>query len=229
MRVMVERGPAIVGRLLAFAAAISCGAALAEPEVRYLLKQRLPPKDDSSQVEILQSPSRRAQVRIGKLRIIGDPGNSRDVLVHAARTKAAEMGADFVRVTSEGETTRRSGPPSGVGYRGVHPRGTSNLNLAPVLEADMGVFPKATLGVEYMASPLIRRQQVIKGFRRSSKAGAAGVEIGDEIIEIDGISTADEQEYVRWILASEPGQFATLRLKRGDSTLVVKVPLVSND
>lgn len=232
---MSERGPTLCVLSLAFAAAISCSAALAEPELRYLsnenLNRTLPPKQDSSQVEILDSPSPRAQVRIGKVQVRGDPGSPRDELVRLARAKAAQMGADFVRVTVERDSTTRSrGPPGGAGFGGAQRRGSAAiLNSAPFLQADVGVFAKATFGFEYMDSPLIFRRSVIKGFRPASKASSAGVEIGDEILEIDGISPADEEAYVGWILGSEPGQVATLRLKRGDSTLVVKVPLVSND
>ena len=232
---MPENGRALSFWTVAFAAVISCGAALAEPQLRYLsnenLKRTLPPKEDPSKVDLLDSPSPRAQVRIGKVQVRGDPGSSRDELVRLARAKAAEVGADFMRVTGEADvTTRSTGPPGSAAFSGLQRRHSgAMLNNAPLLQADVGVFAKATFGFEYMDSPLIFRRSVIKGFRPASKASSAGVEIGDEILEIDGISPADEEAYVGWILGSEPGQVATLRLKRGDSTLVVKVPLVSND
>jgi hypothetical protein len=235
MRAILERGSAFCGRLLVFSSAISCGAALAEPQLRYLsnenVKQTLPPKEDPSKVDVLDSPSPRAQVRIGKVQVRGDPGSSRDELVRLARAKAAEVGADFVRVIGEADvTTRSTGPPGSAAFSGLQRRHSGvMLNNAPLLQADVGVFAKATLGVEYMSSALIWRRHAVKGFRPASKASAAGVEIGDEIIEVDGINPLDEEKYVHWILASAPGQVATLRLKRGESMVTVQVPLVSND
>jgi hypothetical protein len=207
------------------AAALSSAALQAAPETRYTpnsrFTQRLPANPDPASVEILESPSPRAQVTIGKLAIRGDSRSPREELVQIARLKAAEMGADFIRVAGADESTVRMGGPAGAVRFG---------RTVPVLWVDLGVFAKATLGVEYMDFGVTWGRHVVKGFRPTSKAASAGVEIGDEIVEIDGIRTfGGEDRYSRWIISSVPDQVASLLLKRGDSTLTVQVPLVAND
>jgi hypothetical protein len=218
------------------AAAFSCAAARAEPEMRYLANpqftEKLPPKADASLVEVLDSRSPRAQVLIGKLAVKGGPGISQDDLVRFARSKAADLGADFVYRTGDADvTTRTSGPSGSAGFGSVQNRGARTIvSSAPVLGFSLGVFAKATLGIEYMDFHVTWGRPVVKGFRSASKASSAGVEIGDEIVELDGIPAfGDDERRIKWIIAAVPDQVASVRLKRGDSTLVVNVPLVAND
>ena len=228
--------PSLIASSMVCAIAFSFGSAQAAPETRYLpnskFTEKLPPKEDPSRVEVLDSPSLRAQVTIGRLAIKGDAGSSRDELVRFARGKAAEMGADFIRIGGERDITTRTGGPAGsAGFGGVQSRGSRQIvSSAPVLWVALGVFAKATLGIEYMDFHVTWGRPVVKGFRPASKASSAGVEIGDEIIEVDGIAAlGDDERYIRWIIGSVPDQVASVRLKRGDATLVVQVPLVAND
>ena len=231
----IER-PSIFLRAMLCAIAISCGVAQAAPEIRYTANanftEKLAPKDDPSLIEVRETASPRAQVTIGRLAIRGDPGSSHDQLVSLAKRKAAELGADFVRIIDEGDTTTRTFGPSGaVGFGGLQPRGSSRtLMTARYLSAVVGVFAKATLGLEYVDFHVTWGRPVVKGFRPHSQASAAGVKVGDEIVEIDGIrAIGDEPRFYRWLLNMEPEHVARVVLKRGDSNLIAEVPLMAND
>jgi S1-C subfamily serine protease len=218
------------------AAAFAGAGASAAPELRYSpnpnFTEKLAPKEDPALVAILESLPPRAQVAIGKLTIRGDAGSSRDELVRLARNKAAEMGADFVRITVDEDVTRRTrAPAGGVGFGGIQLRASpQTLSTVHVLRAELGAFARATLGIEYVDFGATSGRAVVKGFRATSYAPMAGVQVGDEIIEVDGIRVyGDEERYTRWMIWSVPEHVALVRLKRGDSMLVVEIALVAND
>ncbi len=209
--------------------------ALAQPDYRFTPDSsgelKLAPKEASA-VEVLDAFSKRAQVRLGQLAIKGDATSSREELIAFAKVKAAELGADFVVISpASGEMTQHSHVPAGGagGFGMQRHRSTHVLSTSQMLWTHIGVFAKATLGLEYLDPILTAARPVVKNFRASSKAPDAGMLLGDEIVAVDGISVVDDiAGYRKWILGIEAGQIAHVSLKREGAALQIDVPLVAN-
>jgi hypothetical protein len=193
-----------------------------EPDSRVTAK--LPPRADATAVEVRDGPPQRSSVILGRWSARGTTATTREEFLAAARLKAAELGADFVAVANVVDNTRRVPGPRGSGS----PRSGGNVSDARVLHAVFGVYAKGALGIEFADAGPAWGRRIVKAFRQDSKAPAAGMEVGDEILEVDGIPMSDGR-YPDWVIANQPGQVARVRIRRGDATLEVGVPLVPNN
>jgi membrane-associated protease RseP (regulator of RpoE activity) len=191
---------------------------------------QFPPRSDAAAIPVIEGPAgpaARAHVTVGRLALRGPASTTREEFLSVAREKAAAMGVDFVAIVQTADNTRRTPGPrgniGGLGYR----RGDVSMGDAKVLYANLGVYAKGTLGIEYMDFGQSWGRHIVKGFRQDSRAPVAGLQPGDEILEVDGIPPRDSR-YADWVLRNQPGQMAKLLVKRGESTFAVDVPLVPN-
>lgn len=224
-------------RLCALILTLLPALACAEPEARFIPDSRFsesfPAKRDGSEVLIAAVQPSRSWVTIGRLTVRGDASSRRDELLAVARTKAAEAGADFIVIRdNDSETTRRQSGPAGAasGMGSLQRRGSGQiLTVVPTLHATAAVFTRATLGIEYMDMGQTWGRPFVKAFRPNSPSEAAGMLPGDEILEADGIRPVGDDRFVRWLVTAQPGQTATLLVRRGESRLTLKVVLEAND
>jgi S1-C subfamily serine protease len=219
-------------RVLLLMCVLWTGAAAAEPTTRYVprLELNLPAKADAASIQVLESPTKRNSIILGRLTILGESQTSREELLAAARKRAARLGADFVGIvkSDEGARFRTERPSAGIeqGRRLIAPRAT--ISNAPVLYAVIGVFAKAAIGLVYEDMGPNWGRAIVKAFHPASKAAAAGVQVGDEVVQVDGIPHGDPKRMAQ-LIEAKPGQVVTLRLKRQETILTVEVTLIPND
>ena len=175
--------------------------AVAEPRFVYESVNQfdLPPKGEPASVQIVDKRPLRRNVVMGRWMIVGDSASTEESLIALARDKAASLGADFVWITHRQTSTSR-------GF-GAGSFGSSSARNVARISATLGVFAKATTGVQYMGV-------YISGFAPGSLASAAGAEIGDEVLEIDGLPLSSPR-MPHQILDNKPGQVVKLLVKRG--------------
>ena len=233
---MTQRNDALLAILAGCMSMASSAQALAEPQYMFTpphskLELKLAPRDVSS-VQVLEATPQRSLVELGQLAIKGDATSTREELVAFARAKAAERGADFLRISSKsGEMTMHSYAPSGgvTGFGFQRRQSAQVLNTAQMLWVQLGAVPKAALGLEFMDRMLTAARIVVKGFKPVSKAAEAGVMIGDEIVAVEGFALdGDDARYEMWKLESQPGQVAHVSIRREGTVLSLNVPLVAN-
>jgi len=217
-------------RLLALVACIlASSTAIGGAQVRFVASDdfNLPPKADAASVAVVQERPARAYVILGTWQGVGDSYMRESDLLGLARQKAAELGADFVLITkADTQTGRRFGPS---GPSGFDLRGGGSVGSAPVMSAAFGVFAKAWLGVAFMDPGPRSTRRCVKGFNPASKAEAAGLRVGDEVLEIDGRWASDRRDMQKFLLENAPGQVVKLLVRRGDERLTFEVPLIPND
>jgi len=213
---------------------LASSAAFADPKVTYVprLDLRLSPKSAEASIDILDAAPGRANGVLGVLVMSGDPDSPHQQLIDLALARARELGADYVWIAKMDATQRTSSTP-GFGifipFIGGHIGGSRDTKDVPHLQAAIGVYAKATLGVIYDEEKRKQRKLVVAAFRSTSKAQDAGLRIGDEIIEYDGHLPSDPK-FQRTMLSSyEPGQVMKVHVRRGAETLTVDVPMVTND
>lgn len=220
-------------RALAVAALLIPGAAQSEPRISYVPRHDLglPPKADVKSVEVSSEKPARVFVALGQWVGQGDPNTSHDVLIELAAKKAAELGADFVWLAKIEEKERRQGSSGGgISFRGigVASGGGGDTRDIPRLSAVFGVYTKAASGITFDEEQATKRRLVVSGFRSASKAQEAGIRVGDEVLEFEGMRVNDlrrERAQAGWV----PGQVVKCFIKRGDATLTVELPLIAND
>jgi hypothetical protein len=199
-----------------------------EPNESVALQLRLPPKSNAQSVEVLEVRSPRSHVAIGRVAVRAPASVPDEELLTLARAKAAEAGADFLLVTRTDEGLRGRRGPLGAASGGALSRRGGSISSVRTLYATAGVYTKATLGLDYMSLDVTWGRLIVKGFREASKAGAAGVEIGDQLLAWNGLPY-NSSLFVASVLDATPGEVVTLELKRGESTLTVEVPLIANE
>jgi hypothetical protein len=207
--------------------------ALAEPRVAYVprLSLDLPAKSDPKTIEVTTERPVRIFVPLGQLNAQGDANTSHDGLIELAVKKALELGADVVYIAKVEERERRQGAQAGgLSVRGIglFGGGGGNTQDIPRLSAVLGIYPKAALGLTYDEEEQKKRRAVVSGFRSASKAAEAGIKVGDEILEFEGMRMTDPRAQ-KALATMQPGQTVKLFVKRAEGSSIIEVPLIPND
>lgn len=78
------------------------------------------------------------------------------------------------------------------------------------------------------AGLLLGSDKVIHGFTEGSTAPAAGLKQGDEVVSLNGdASLADDAQTFVKNLPKKPGKVAKIGVKRGEETLLIKLPMTA--
>lgn len=219
-----------------FAIAIAhAGNVLAAPKVSYFPRVDIkssPPKDNPEKVEIIlgDEKSYRPATFFGEIRIVGDVDDDPQMIFNLARAKAAEMGADIMKIIKMDERTSKVVSPSfGIALPYVATAMGPNISEVqrPILQAAIGVLNKSTIAIRWDEALTKQKRFVIEGFRSKSKAQQAGLKVGDEALEINQMDIRDPRAH-RAFLEIEVGQMVDLFIKRNGETQVVKVETVEN-
>jgi len=217
------------------------GLAEAHAEVKTSFTPRMslsaPPKGAPGDVEVFEaaSPPDRPHIVLGALTVASDGTQSSDELDTVARSKAAEMGADFVMFIGSTNDTKIKTNPS---YSFAIPLlrlpmmlgGTGGMETKvekiPTRVFVVGLYTKATLGILW-DQELAKKQSkyVVEDFRSYSRAQQAGVRIGDNVLEINGLRMTDPR-LVKLFAVTQPETVMTLLVKRGDERINLEVPAV---
>jgi hypothetical protein len=188
-------------------------------------KVAITPKECAS-VEYFAIKPRRAALCIGYVQAHGNEFSNHEDIIMEAKSKAAEIGGDFIIGENAGTESETVFIPGYTTYqtRDASQKTSSGYSVGPSVSTNhfpwgrfsVWVYKKAILGIEYDCD------RIINGFTLKSDAEAAGIHIGDKIIGIDGFDWHDEG-LAQHVIDILPGDRVTMNLlhngKRVDCTI----------
>lgn len=186
-----------------------------------------PAKASISAVDVYlkdQNPTRQ-HVILGNYTQESDGVQTQENLLDIARARAAEIGADFVKVKAVSVRTKTKKEVSGVAFIGIHATAETETKSIPKMVISFGAYTKSTLGITWDSEAAKSKKMVVSGFRSFSFAEKAGVRVGDELLEVNGMLPADKRLQT-FFIDSEPGTVVKLFIKRDGKSLSVDVPTV---
>ena len=198
--------------------------ALAQLDFRYVPtvdpgKQSV--RREPAAVSVLNAMPEKTHVTFGRLEFLKGTSSNEDMIA-LAKARASEMGAEWIVVTD----------PKARLSAGAIPQKSltgKTAGAAPVLVVTLGAYAVAGLGVEYMSPMLTGGRRVVGRILPGSKAGAAGLESGDEILTVNGMNIDDRHKNAQVLLGFRPGQTAEVAVKRAEKILNLRIPLVASD
>jgi hypothetical protein len=210
--------------------------AVAGAQVSYVpnLELSLPPKKDIRLIDVYQigEKNTRPSALMGHVVVEGDGKQTIEQLVSSAREKAAELGADFISIQKVSTRSKIHTDPSFAfavpflhGAMAVSHAGNTERQEIPAMLVIVGAYSKSTVGVKWDIDAVKQGKYIIREMDSYSPGIAAGLSIGDEVLEIDGMNPADKR--VRQLhFAAMPGTKVRYHIKRGDQRLDVEMETV---
>lgn len=204
------------------------GTALAQLDFRYTPAVEISakrPQTDRTKVAVLNALPQKTYVALGRLEVVkGNASASNEELMAYARSKASEMGADFVVV--QAPDAGKKGPAGSIAQ---NISGRTLTSAPAALTLTVGAYPAAGMGVEYVSPMITGGKRVVGRFLPGSKAAEGGLQSGDEILTVNGVNIEDRNRNAEVLLGFRPGDSAAVTVKRADKVLNLKVPLVANE
>lgn len=211
--------------------------AIAGPKVAYVpnVELGLPAKKNVNAVDVYQQGEKvtRPSVILGSVVVQGAAKQDIQTLVDAARSKASELGADFVLIV---KVTTRSKIHSDPAFTSALPflggafaiahAGDVETQEIPTLLLAVGAYNRSEVGVVWDQDARKQGRFVIRDFKSYSLATAVDLKIDDEIVEINGMDPADKRVQ-KLLFQSPPGTKYSLRIKRGNERLNADVETVA--
>ena len=222
------------------------GCASSQPNYFPSIGLKMPPKKSADQVEVRSVPPTRACFALGEL-YVGST-HSWGKIISKTTAQAAQIGADFVwladrSVQSEDiyipgfSSFSASGSAYGYGYGNWFTARAnsqaSGYSVGPsvrrvergTIRAVAGVYYPARLGVTW--DPAQSPKCVVKAFTFGSNAETGGLQVGDEILALEGIEVGSDN-LPRHLLQVQPGQKMKLAIMRSGQRLDVDVETIPN-
>ena len=113
-----------------------------------------------------------------------------------------------------------------LGMRDREPRNRPNRQRPPEAEPAQGPPPdQPMLGIRL--NPSDKEGALVQRVEDGSPARAAGVQVGDVIIKLNGEGIPDGDALISQVIKRKPGDEVTLTVERGDQTLELKAKLVA--
>ena len=189
------------------------------------LDLKRPSKQSPEAVDIFledQNPSR-PHVVMGNYTVESDGSQSQEKLMEIARIKAAEHGADFIKikqVSARNKVTKRVG---GVAFIGFAASAEIEAKSIPKIVFSFGAYNKSSLGIVWDDDATKGGRFVVSGFRSYSLAEKNGLQPGDEIIEVNGMLMTDKRLQPLMVDA-EPGTIVKVFVKRDGKSMSLDIP-----
>jgi hypothetical protein len=163
----------------------------------------------------------------------GDGKQTIEQLVSSARQKAAELGADFISIQKVSTRSKIHTDPSFAfavpflhGAMAVSHAGNTERQEIPAMLVIVGAYSKSTVGVKWDMDAVKQGKYIIREMDSYSPGLVAGLSIGDEVLEIDGMNPADKRVRQHHF-AAMPGTKVTYHIRRGDQRLDVVMETVA--
>lgn len=222
------------------------GCASSTPNYFPSIGLKMPPKKSADEVEVRSAPPTRSCFALGEL-YVGST-HSWGKIIKKATEQGAQIGADFVWLADRSVQTetvyipgyssfQSSGSAYGYGYGNwftaeAHTQ-ASGVSVGPsmrtvhrgTIQAIVGLYYPARIGVTWDTEQ--RPKCVVKGFNFGSNADKGGLQVGDEILAMDGIEV-NSDSLPRHLLKIQPGQKMTLAVLRNGQRLDVEVETIPN-
>jgi hypothetical protein len=221
----------------ALSVAISPTTANASAKLAYVptLELNLPAKKDIHAIDVYRQGERntRPAALLGSLVAESDGKQNIEQLVDTARAKAAELGADFIFIAKTSTRSKIHTDPSfafaipilGSAMAMGH-SGDVERQEIPAILFGVGAYNKSVVGVRWDQDAEKQGKFIIRDFDSYSPGLVAGLSIGDEVLEINGMNPADKRVR-RLHFESPPGTKFTYRIKRGDERINVEIQTVA--
>ena len=233
-------------KLVAVFLLFCAGCASSRPNYFPSIGLKMPPKKSADQVEVRSMPPTRACFAIGEL-YVGST-HSWGKIISKTTVQAAQIGADFVWLADRSVQTEdiyipgfssfsASGSAYGYGYGNwftaqAHSQ-ASGYSVGPsvrrvqrgTLLAIVGLYYPAKIGVTWDTERAPKC--VVKEFTFGSNAETGGLQVGDEILAMDGIEVRSDN-LPRHLLQVQPGQKVKLAIMRSGQRLDVDVETIPN-
>jgi len=231
-----------VGALLLFCA----GCASSHPNYFPSIGLKMPPKKSADAVEVRSMAPTRACFALGEL-YVGST-HSWGKIISKTTEQAAQIGADFVWLADRSvqaeyvyipgfSSSSTSASAYGYGYGDwfttqAHSQ-ASGYSVGPsvrkvergTIKAVAGVYYPARLGVTW--DPEQTQKCIVKAFTFGSNAETGGLQVGDEILAMDGVEVGSDN-LPRHLLQVQPGQKMNLAFVRSGQRLDVDVETIPN-
>lgn len=202
-------------------------SAFAEVSESYLQSVDLKRAEKTSveQVDVFlsdQKPSR-PHVVLGSYTVESDGDQSSERLLEIARLKAASLGADFIKITQTSARNKITKRVGGVAFIGIAAKSETETKSIPKIVFSFGAYNKSSLGLVFDPEALKGSKFVVSGFRSYSLAEKSGLQIGDEVLELNGMLMTDKRLQPIMVDA-EPGSVVKLFIKRSGKSLTLDIP-----
>jgi hypothetical protein len=199
------------------------------------LEIKLPAKKDTHAIDVYRVGERntRPAAILGSLVVQSDGKQDIEQLVDAARARAAEQGADFIAITKITTSSKIHSDPSfafAIPFLGsamaVAHSGDVVRQEIPAILVGVGAYNRSVIGVKWDQDAVKQGKFIIREFDSYSLGLVAGLNIQDEVLEIDGMNPADKRVQKSGF-ESPPGTKRTLHIRRGNERLDVQVETVT--
>ncbi len=158
------------------------------------------------------------------------PGSRSSANGAAGMSGAGNPGASSGNASSSGANVRN--PASGRNPSAADPRfGGSILSQGTNSSQSNGnatqsVASRPTLGIKVMATSEGSKGLEVAAIRPGSRAGEAGLKVGDLIVAVDGTPTPNVQVVGNILQRKRPGDSVTATVRRGERDATVRLPLM---
>jgi membrane-associated protease RseP (regulator of RpoE activity) len=166
------------------------------------------PQTSPDQIVFLEPRATQRTILIGVMNDWENPCASMDEFKRRAATAAAILGGQAVQIRSE------SGP-----FR----RGGSGDFAAALL-----LIPKARLGLQDEGGQWKRTELVVQGFDKESLAPAAGLQVGDRIVAVNGTDVLQEKRFADAWLSWAVGATVVVTFVRDGMEMSLQAKTIPN-
>lgn len=163
------------------------------------------------QIVFLEPGAARRTITIGVLRDWENPCETIEEFKRKAAIAAATLGAQGVQIRSDNSSTLRGGS------------GERSSFAASLL-----LIPKARLGLQDEAGAWPRTELVVRGFDQESLAPRAGLEVGDRIVELNGVDVLQEKRFADSWLSWSVGEHVVVTFVRDGVRRSLQAETIAN-
>jgi hypothetical protein len=209
---------------------------------------RFDPKPNAADIQVLRALPESGFGILGELALGGGPRNSFQEMLDIAQKEAAARGADFIVLTNQqvqnqqvvvpGFATAQQTSNAVVSANGSTAFGTANSqgtafavgpSVRNVQTGSMnfliGKYPKVWLGL-VMEKNRADRKAVISDFSWDSPGLKSGLQVGDELVAIDGRDVRDPEGAKALYFSAKAGDIASVVVRRGGEQKEFPMPYV---
>jgi predicted metalloprotease with PDZ domain len=206
------------------------------------------PKASPADVQVLRAVPESGFGILGELALGGGPRNSFQEMLDLAQKEAAARGADFIVLTNQQVQTREETVPGIVtqqqsrnavlsvngstGFGTASSQGTAfavGPSVRSVQTGSMnflvGKYPKVWLGL-IIEMKRADRKIVISDFSWDSPAPKAGIQVGDELVAVDGRDVRDPESGKNIFFTARAGEIISVVIKRGGELKEFSMPYI---